>query len=180
MAQAMWSAWPAASSKPVGTYNLRSEKAAQDPEKLLAYYQEILRLAKNYGKKDFELSHYFWLNLTFSRGDKNIYMNFPYYDCLEQIAPILEKIGSDENGVILNDEDDAWFAEIIAEDGFIYAREGDMDVEEIYFMQKMPRPRMATDCRETLERTRSLIKFLSENLGKDYWTSSQFLADIKL
>ncbi len=165
---------PSVTNKAAETHNFRSLKAEQYAEQLLEYYEEVQRLAKNYGRQDWEINQYFWLKLTFSRGDKGLSMNFPCYDTLDEMAPILEKIGGGKDGVILQDEDMDWFADIYAQDGFIYAREGDPEENEISFMQKIPRERFGIDCLEALERTRSLIEYLSGHLKKDYWAAPKF------
>lgn len=169
---------PSVTNKSAETFNLRSEKAERYAEKLLEYYEEVLRLAKNYGKKDWEISHYFWLKLTFWRPDKGIFMEFPWYDTLGEIAPILERIGSREDGVLLQDEDEHWVADIVAKEGFVYAREGDLEDDAITFQHKIPQDAFARDCLEALARTRHLIDYLSHHLKKDYWTAPKYPADL--
>ena len=169
---------PSVTNKSATTFNLRSLKAEDNTEKLLAYYREVLRLAKNYGKKDTEISHYFWVKLSFWRGEMNISMDFPWYDSLDEIAPLLEKIDSNEDGVLLSDEDMGWEAEIIAQDGFIYAREEDPETGDINILHKIPRGPLAKDCRNALERARALISWLSDNIGDDYWTKTRYPADL--
>lgn len=168
---------PSVTSKSAETFNLRSQKAEIFAEKLLEYYEEVLRLAKNYGKKDWEISHYFWLKLAFTRGDKGIYMNFPYYDTLDEMAPLLEKIGGKETGILLQDEHEDWFADIAAQDGYIFAREGDLEEDIVTFSHKIQRKRLGIDCLEALDRTRALIAYLTQHIGKDYWTAPKFLTD---
>lgn len=169
---------PSVTNKAATTFNLRSLKAEENPDKLLSYYREVLRLAKNYGKKDLEISHYFWLKLYFWRPDLHIAMNFPWYDTLDEMAPILEKIGSHENGILLSDEDQNWTADIIAQDGFIFAREGDPEDGDFHFLHQIPRARFGIDCLEALERTRSLIYWLSNQIGTDYWTAPKYPAGL--
>lgn len=169
---------PSVTNKSAATHHFRSLKAEDHSEKLLAYYREVLRLAKNYGKKDLEISHYFWLKLSFWRGELDISMDFPWYDKLEQIAPVLECIDSNEDGILLSDEDQGWAADIVAKDGFIYAREGDPETGELSILHKIPRGPLANDCRAALERARALIGWLSDNLGEDYWTKSRYPADL--
>ena len=171
-------ALPSVTNKSATTFNFRTLKAEENTEKLLAYYREILRLAKNYGKKDLEISQYFWVKLSFWRGELNISMDFPWYDTLDEIAPLLEKIDSTEDGVLLHDEDMGWEAEIVAKDGFIYAREGDPETGDINILHKIPRGPMAKDCREALERARALIGWLSDNIGDLYWTKTRYPADL--
>ena len=172
--------------RPLGCHQHRGEQAnlaaslrhQQIGHDLLAYYREVLRLAKNYGKKDTEISHYFWVKLSFWRGEMNISMDFPWYDSLDEIAPLLEKIDSNEDGVLLSDEDMGWEAEIIAQDGFIYAREEDPETGDINILHKIPRGPLAKDCRNALERARALISWLSDNIGDDYWTKTRYPADL--
>lgn len=166
---------PSVTNKAPATFNLRSLKAEAHPEKLLDYYREVLRLAKNYGKKDAEITHYFWLKLYFWRPDLGISMNFPWYDSLDQMAPVLEKIASDEDGVLLRDDDLSWEAEIIGKDGFIYAREGDPEEEgDFNIFHKIPRKALSHECLEALDRARALIAWLSDELDKDYWTNAPY------
>lgn len=165
---------PSVTNKAAATFNLRSLKAEAHPEKLLDYYREVLRLAKNYGKKDAEITHYFWLKLYFWRPDLGISMNFPWYDSLDQMEPILEKIASAEDGVLLRDEDLSWEAEIVGKDGFIYAREANPDEDDVTIFHQIPRRALSHECLEALDRTKALIAWLSGELGKDYWTKSPY------
>lgn len=169
---------PSLTNKGAETMNLRSIKAEYYAERLLEYYEEVLRLAKNYGKQEWEISHYFWLKLTIERGDKGLYMEFPFYDTLGEISPLLEKIGSREEGALWEDEDEHWFVDIFAQDGFVYAREGDLEEDILTFLHKIPRKRFAVDCQEALGRTRDLIAYFSGHLKKDYWTAPEFPADL--
>lgn len=169
---------PSVTNKAAATFNFRSLKAEDNTEKLLAYYKEVLRLAANYKRAPLEISHYFWLKLYFWRPDVGITMNFPWYDTLDEIAPVLEKIASGENGLLLKDFDQGWDIEIHGDDDYIYAREGDLSEGEINILHKIPRAPLAMECREVLERTRALIAWLSDNVGKDYWTSPSFPADL--
>jgi hypothetical protein len=169
---------PSVTNKSATTFNLRSLKAEDYPEKLLAYYREVLRLAKNYGKKDIEIGHYFWLKLYFWRPDKGISMNFPWYDTLDQMLPILEKIASTEEGVLIYDEDQDWEVEIIARDEYIYAREGNPEEDELNILHKIPRGPLAQDCVVALDRAKNLIVWLSDELDNDYWTKSKYPEDL--
>ncbi len=168
---------PPVTNKGVANFNLRSLKAEEHPEKLLDYYREVLRLAKNYGKKPIEITQYFWLKLYIWRPDKHISLNFPWYDSLNEMAPILEKIASDEEGMLFQDADLDWDIEIVAQDGFIYIREGNFEEGEINAMLKTPRARLAIDCAEALARARALIGWLSDEIGEDYWTKAKYPAD---
>lgn len=146
----------------------------------MAYYREVLRLAGNYKRSPMEISHYFWLKLYFWRPDMGISMNFPWYDTLEEIAPVLEKIASTENGTLLKDFDHGWDAEIYGDDDFVYAREGNFEEGEINILHKIPRPRFALDCEQALGRARNLIAWLSDNIGEDYWSKPRLPTDIIL
>jgi hypothetical protein len=169
---------PSVTNKSAATFNYRSLKAEDHPEKLLAYYREVLRLAKNYGKKDAEIGHYFWLKLYFWRPDKGISMDFPWYDSLDQMLPVLEKIASTEEGVLIHDEDQDWEIEIIARDEYIYAREGNPEEDELNILHKIPRPRLALDCEEAIARARALVAWLTDELDNDYWTKSKYPKDL--
>jgi len=169
---------PSVTNKAAATFNYRSLKAEDFPEKLLDYYREVLRLAKNYGKKDLEITHYFWLKLYFWRPDLGISMEFPWYDCLDQMAPVLEKIASDEEGHLYHDEDQDWDIDIVAKDGFIYIREGNLLDGEINILHKIPRGPLANDCAAALSRARNLIDWLSNELDNDYWTKSKYPEDL--
>jgi len=169
---------PSVTNKAAATFNYRSLKAEDFPEKLLDYYREVLRLAKNYGKKDLEITHYFWLKLYFWRPDLGIAMEFPWYDKLEQMLPVLEKIAGDEDGLIYHDEDQDWDIDIYAKDGFIYIREGNFLDGEINILHKIPRGPLAIDCRSAMARATALVAWLSDELDKDYWTKSAYPEDI--
>lgn len=170
---------PSVTNKAAATFNLRSLKAEDNTEKLLAYYEEVLRLAQNYKRSPLEVSHYFWLKLYFWRPDLGISMNFPWYDTLDEIAPVLEKIVSGENGLLLKDFDQGWDIEIYGDDDYIYAREGDPSEDEINILHQIPRAQLANDCEQALIRARALIAWLSDNLGHDYWTHPTLPADLK-
>ncbi len=168
---------PSVTNKAAASFNLRTLKAEENAEKLLDYYREVLRLADNYGRKKTEISHYFWLKLYFWRPDKHIAMNFPWYDTLEEMAPVLEKIASTENGLLISDEDLGWNVDIFGDDDYIYLREGDYEEGDLNVNNKIPRSRLALDCKEALARARSLIAWLSDELGEDYWTKAKYPTD---
>lgn len=169
---------PSVTNKAAATHDFRTLKGEDYPDQLLAYYREVLRLADNYGRKDTEIGHYFWLKLYFWRPDKGISMSFPWYESLSQIAPILEKIASGEDGVLLDDEDQDWEAEIIARDGILYAREGNPETGEVNILHKIPRGPLANECAAALSRARNLVAWLTDNLGDDYWTKSKYPEDL--
>lgn len=169
---------PSVTNKAAETFDLRSQKAEKFPDKLLEYYEEVLRLAKNYGKKPLEISQYFWLKLSFWRPDLGIYMNFPWYDSLDEITPLLEKIASVEDGVLWHDVDQGWEVEIIAADGFIYCREGDPEENEYNILHKIPRRPLALECEEVLDRSRALVNWLADSVGEDYWTKTRYPEDL--
>lgn len=177
-ARAQTTPLPSVTNKAAATFNYRSLKAQDNSEKLLAYYREVLRLANNYGRKKAEIGHYFWLKLYFWRPEKEVTMNFPWYDTLEDMAPVLEKIASDEEGLLFHDVDEGWEIEIVARDGFIYAREGDFENGEYSILHKIPRERLAIDCHEALVRARALIEWLSDCVGEDYWTHAKYPAEL--
>lgn len=169
---------PSVTNKAADVMDLRTLKAEHNPDKLLAYYEEVLRLAKNYGKKKTEISHYFWLKLSLWRPDLGIFMNFPWYDSLDEMTPILEKIASVEDGVLLHDVDQGWEVEIIARDGFIYCREGDPDEDGYNILHKIPRGPLAAECENVLDRARALVNWLSDSIGEDYWSKTIYPADL--
>lgn len=169
---------PSVTNKSAATFNYRSLKAEDYPEKLLDYYREVLRLAKNYGKKDYEITHYFWLKLYFWRPDLGIAMEFPWYDSLEQMLPVLEKIAGTEEGHLFHDEDQDWDIDIFAKDEYIYIREGNFLDGEINILHKIPRPRLAVDCEEAMARAKALVAWLSDELDHDYWTKPPYSEEI--
>ena len=169
---------PSVTNKSAATHDLRSLKAEDNAEKLLAYYKEVLRLAKNYGKKPTDITDYFWLRLSFWRTEMDISINFPWYDSLDEIAPVLERMASGADGIILADMDQGWDIEIVAKDGFIYAREGDFEENELNILHKIPRAPLAAECENALSRTRNLIAWLSDEIGDDYWTKTKYPEDL--
>lgn len=169
---------PSVTNKSAATHDLRSLKAEANTEKLLAYYREVLRLAKNYGKSKTDISHYFWLRLSFWRSEKNISINFPWYDSLDEIAPILEKIASVEEGTLLADRDQGWDVEIIGTDDYIYAREGDFEEGDLNILHKIPRRSLAAECENALDRARALVAWLTDEIGEDYWSKTKYPEDL--
>jgi hypothetical protein len=149
---------------------VRSCDAEGRVAELAAYYKDVVRLARKHGKSFSEVRQYFWLRLSIWNSAEGVYLGFPWYDTVEEMAPLLDGISGSTSGEIFCDRDQSWEMQVHADPDFVYAREWDPDDEVVQTVVKIPRAAIAIECSRALERVRKIVRCLAQELGDDVWT----------
>lgn len=149
---------------------VRSSEALSNEASLVAYYEQVIRLAREHRLPFNSYRHHFWLRLWFWNTAEQVHVSFPWYDSYGEIHRVLDSLIVRESGLVYDDEDQGWGIEIHALDGLIFIRAGDPDDEEASTMLCVPRDALVDRVAQLQKRSRAVIASLSNALGADVWT----------
>jgi hypothetical protein len=148
----------------------RTTEVTGNESELVEYYEQVINYAKKHKKTFRECQSYFWLRLWLWNEDANIIVSFPWSDTQSDFDRFIEGLISVESGLAYSDRDQGWEIEFIAQGDFLYIRESDPDSDEIYYQIKVLRNSLITQLINAQNRSKSIISYLSIQIGADLWT----------
>lgn len=150
---------------------VRSKEAMGNEDALATYYEQVIALGKQHQKSFNQCRQCFWMRLWIWSEEPYARVSFPWYDTLSEINHLIDELTSKISGEVYFDTDQGWEIKIIAEDGFLYIREGDPDDKDEQSLIKVPRDALITQLTEARDRSRSIVTHLSSRVGGDLWTN---------
>ena len=149
---------------------VRTSEALNNEASLVAYYQHVIRLARQHRLPFNSYRQHFWLRLWCWNTAEQVHISFPWYDSNAEIQRVLDAVLARETGAIYDDEDQGWAIEIHVNQGLLFIREGDPDDAEANTMLCTPRDSFVDQVTQLQTRSRAVIASLSNALGADVWT----------
>lgn len=147
----------------------RTAEAVGHEAALIAYYAEIVRLAREI-RSDFNaVSHYFWLRLWLWHSEREESISFPWYDTLSEMRPFFRWLEAEDEHTFF-DADQGWELVGAKHDGRVHLRMTDGDDEE-YANISVPRAALALAARQVEQRADAVIASLTKAIGFDAWSA---------
>ncbi len=142
-----------------------SSRLGDQPAELAKYYESIQQLARQHGRTLQPADSLFWARpLIFVPG--RFCFTFPWYDTVEESRSCL-------NGLLtghFDDQDQGWRFEAQIRDQRLYMRQSDPDREQDLEIVCVPAEVLQSQIPDCLARLEAQIRFLSQRLGRNYWT----------
>lgn len=150
---------------------VRTSEAIGHEAELVSYFEQIVRLAREYQRPFNSIRHHFWLRFCLWSEEQEIYLSFPWYDSFSEIDRFIESVSKVHSGLVDHDLEQGWEMEVHCHDDTLFFREGDPDAGETHFVVSSPRGKLVAELAELRGRTVRLIEHLSDALGADVWTA---------
>lgn len=157
---------PRAHASRVRTFEITGHEPA-----LAAYYQQIIRFARQHSIPSYAYTHYFKLSLGLCNTEHDVDISFLWYDSFGEIDAFLAEVARIDCGPVWDDEHQGWAIEVHAMDGFVYIRDWEPDSGENRFEVIVPRDGLVAKADTVRAQARQIIAQLSDRLGTDFWTS---------
>jgi hypothetical protein len=148
-----------------------TEEVLGHENELVTYYQQIIRLARQYERPPYSTSEYFALSLKLCNSEHEVDISFFWYDNFCEIDCFLSAIIEVSSGLVYDDQDQGWALEAHADDRFVYIREWEPESEGTRYEIIVPRDELVAKVTILRERALQIISYLSKAVGTDYWTS---------
>lgn len=149
-------------------------EAQSHTSELIAYYADVIRLARKYSNSFRQISPYFWMRLSIANTDGTFEVSFPWYDTLREMAPVLTKlVNPPTDGEIHGDIEQGWGIEMDAFNCMLYIREWCSDTDEVHVAARLPLLALSSSSKDALGRARKIIATLTTALTEDAWTGSE-------
>jgi hypothetical protein len=140
-------------------------------EPLLAdYYQRLLERASQVNKGFDQISLYFWMRMSIWNEKENVHIAFSWYDHLSEMSSFIEWLGTAPQADLFVDVDQGWQVDGCVVGEHIHLREVDPDTREERVNVAVPRAALVDAARQVERRAATIIAFLTEAIGTDYWT----------
>lgn len=150
---------------------VRTTEALGHEDQLASYYEQIVMLARKYKRPFNSIRHYFWLRFWLWSEEHKVHISFPWYDSFSEINRFIDAVASTESGLVDHDLEQGWEMEVHSENGTLYVRERDPDANETCLTVATPRDGLLVQLVSLQKRTNAIVKYLTESLGADVWTS---------
>ena len=150
---------------------VRTSEVLGNEQELVAYYEQVVNLARKHNRPFNSIRQYFWLRFWLWNTEENVLVSFPWYDSYSEIERILSALANVEEGLVDHDVDQGWEMEVHAHDSMLYIRQRDPDANETHLAVCVPRQTLLTQGAVLKDRTNIIIRGLTNALGTDVWTS---------
>ena len=150
---------------------VRTSEAVGHEAQLLAYYEQIVRLAREHRLPFNAIRHCFWLRFWLWNEAQDIRVSFPWYDSFSEIDRFMTAVSDGRSGLLDHDLDQGWEMEVHGDGDRLFIREGDPDGDEAHLAISVPRDALVQVLTALRARAVQVIGRLSDGLGADVWTS---------
>jgi len=149
---------------------VRSTEVIGHERELANYYSEIIRIAKLHQKSFNEIRHYFWLRFWLWNANEKVTIGFPWYDTYSEIARFLDSTNQEMCGEVFWDGDQGWELSMHTSGEDFLIRVGDLETDETHEVVRFPKRVLLEQIEPLRARMGSIIRALSEEVGRDLWT----------
>ena len=136
---------------------------------LIAYYKDVVRLARKHSKKLANQKSYFWMRPLIYRHD-DFAVTFPWYDTYGESERFFDNLANATDGEVFWDRDQCWELTVYAKDGRLYVREWNPDDEEEHVQFNCPLDNLCGQVEAVRKRSDAIMDQLRAGLGNDYWS----------
>lgn len=147
-----------------------SEICGNEPE-LIRYYNDIIRIARKNRLAFNDIRQYFWMRLWLWNTAEKIHIGFPWYDTYSEMDHFFTSISVDSEGELFSDVDQGWELEVHELNGDLYIRWLEPSNEPHHREIRLPKETLIEQVRLIRQRMNSILKILSDAIGKDVWTN---------
>ena len=150
---------------------VRTVEAVGYESELVAYYEQIVRLAREHRRPFNSIRHHFWLRFWLWNEAQKIHISFPWYDSFSEIDRFMGAISRASDGLVDHDLEQGWEMEVHRQNDALFFRECDPDADETYLVASTSREKLVAELAGLRERVVGLIDHLSKSMGADVWTA---------
>lgn len=155
------------------TDSISTAEIIGNEQHLVNYYRQIVEAARHYKIPFRGISHLFWLRLKIRNRSGPDTFSFTYYDSLREITKFQDWVNHSDTDVLYSDLDQGWGFEAQKKHPFIYMIEYDPDYQTYTQANFVEYLHLQNELAHAINRTRQIIKVLTENIGNDLWSTNR-------
>lgn len=145
-----------------------SSEVQRNPEELIKYYRDVIRLAGKHGKPLSPAGPYFWLRPVILKSSSEL-VSFGWSDTFAEAVRFLSSTRTSTDGQLFWNVDQGWHVEIIGQGADIFVRAGDPHYKRTFRCFGTSRERFSEQSSTIEGRIRRIKSILIDAIGTNYW-----------